>query len=387
MAKYFLPDYSNSYVNVISSVAKKYNVDTGHQTIKELDKVLSHKTKNVVVILLDGLGLDVLEHNLPKDSFLRRHLLKEISAVFPTTTTAGTMCYKTGLTPIEHGWLSLFLYFKEVGESVNLYLNTGAYSRKPELLNNIAEKVLGFENIYEKIEEKTKQKVKAYGVSIPEARDLFGNITQITYDSFSEMCSMLKTLCSLDGQKVIYAYHNNPDNTMHHYGPHSKEVSSLLLDIDAELEELYNNCPNTTFILSADHGQSYVEKVFDLSTYPDLDNTLLMPPTGGPRAFNIFVKRGRDAEFKRLIKKYLGDEFVLFSKKEVLEMGLFGDGVPHPKVDDFMGDYWLVSVGKSNLCYTTLYKQDISQPVGAHGGLTKEELIVPLIVFQNRKKE
>ena len=387
MPKYYLPDYSNSYVNMISSIAKRFKVDTGHQSIPELDKILSHKTKNTVVILLDACSIDTLENNLPKDSFLRKHVLKNISAVFPTTTTAGTMCYKTGLTPIEHGWLSLFLYFKEVGESVNLYLNTNAYSKKQEFIEHIAQKVLGFENIYEKIEEKTKHKVKAYGVSIPEARDLFGNISQITYDEFPEMCSLIKTLCSLDGEKVIYAYHNNPDSTMHKFGPHSEEVSNLLLEIDAELENLYNTCPNTTFVLSADHGQSYVEKVFDIAEYPDLNNTLLMPPTGGPRAFNLFVKRGRDAEFKKLVKKYFGDEFVLFSKKEVLEMGLFGNGTPHPKIDDFMGDFWLVSIGKSNLCYSTLYKNETPQPIGAHGGLTKEELVLPLVVFQNKKKQ
>ncbi len=384
MEKLILPDYENSYVNMMASVAKRFNVSTGHSSILELDKVLKKKTKNTVVILLDGLGIDILENNLPKDSFLRKHLLKQISAVFPTTTTAGTMSYKTGLTPIEHGWLSLFLYFKEVGESVNLYLNNGAYSRKQEHLDNIALNVLGFENLFEKIEEKTKNKIKAYGVSIPEARDKFGNITQITYDSFSEMCSLLKTLCSLDEEKVIYAYHNNPDNTMHKFGPHSEEASNLLVEIDAELENLYNSCPNTTFVVSADHGQSYVEKVFDLSQYPDLDDTLLMPPTGGPRAFNLFVKKGRESEFKKLVKKYFGDEFVLLTKKQVLEMNLFGTGTPHPKIDDFLGDFWLISVKKSNLCYTTMYKEPISQPIGAHGGLTKEELFVPLIVFQNK---
>ena len=384
MEKLLLPDYENSYVNMMASVAKRFNVKTGHSSILELDKILKNKTKNTVVILLDGLGIDILENNLPKDSFLRKHFLKQMTAVFPTTTTAGTMSYKTGLNPIEHGWLSLFLYFKEVGESVNLYLNTGAYSKKQEHLDNIALNILGFENVFEKIQEKTKNKIKAYGVSIPEARDKFGNITQITYDSFSEMCSLLKTLCSLDEEKVIYAYHNNPDNTMHKFGPHSEEACKLLLEIDAELENLFESCPNTTFVLSADHGQSYVEKVFDLSLYPDLDNTLLMPPTGGPRAFNLFVKKGREKEFKKLVKKYFGDEFVLLTKKQVLELNLFGTGTPHPKIDDFLGDFWLISVKKSNLCYTTMYKEPISQPIGAHGGLTKEELFVPLIVFQNK---
>ena len=126
MAKYYLPDYNNCYVNVIASVAKAFKVDTGHPSLEILDKVLARKTKNVVVVLLDGMSKAVVERNLPEDSFLRKHILTEITAVFPTTTTAGTMSYKTGLTPIEHGWMSLFLYLKDVGCSVNLYLNTDA---------------------------------------------------------------------------------------------------------------------------------------------------------------------------------------------------------------------------------------------------------------------
>ncbi len=387
MAKLYLPDYKNCYVNMIASVAKAFHVETGHNTLDAVDKILKRKTKNIVVMLLDGMSKAVLERNLPEDCFLRKNVLTDITAVFPTTTTAGTMSYKTGLTPIEHGWMSLFLYLKDVGCSVNLYLNTDAYSKKPLTKPHIADDVLGFSNIFEHIQEKSKGKVKAYGVSIQEARDLFGNITQITYDTFHEMCENVKTLCSLDGQKVIYAYHNHPDNTMHKFGPYSEETSKLLIEFDAEIENLAKNCPNTTFLICADHGQSYVDKVFDLTDFPDLDDTLLMPPTGGPRAFCVFVKKGRDKEFKKLVKKYLGDEFVLFSRKQVLDMKLFGTGTPHPKVDGFLGDYWIVSTGKSNLAYTTLYHLPTSQPLGAHGGLTKEEMMLSLIAYKNTKKD
>lgn len=386
MAKYYLPDYKNCSVNFLSSIAKKFKVDTGHPTLPVIDKILKTPTKNIVVILLDGMSEDIINHNLPENSFLRRNQVAQITSVFPTTTTAGTMSFKTGLTPIQHGWLSLFLYFKEVGEAVNLYLNTNAYSKKTISKSHIAETLLDFSNLFELIEEKTNGQVKAYGVSIPEARDLFGKISQITYESFSEMCELLKTLCSIEGKKVIYAYHNHPDDTMHKFGPHSEEASKVLLEIDAELENLALSCKDTTFLISADHGQTYIDKVYDLSTYPELNSTFLMPPTGGPRAFNVFIKRRCDATFKKFMKKHFSDEFVVFSRKQVLDMELFGTGTPHPKVDDFLGDYWIVSTGHANLAYSTLYRLPIKQPLGAHGGLTKEEIFLPLITYKNSKK-
>lgn len=384
MANFFLPNYNQCSVNFLASVAKSFGINTGHKTNELIDEILKNKTKNIVIVLLDGLGEDILKHNLSEDSFLRRNLKEIITSVFPTTTTAGTMSFKTALTPLEHGWISQFLYFKEIGEAINLYLNTNAYSKKQVAKPHVAETVLDFSNIFEKIEEKTNGNAKAYGISIMEARDLFGKIPQLTYDTFSEMCQLIKTLCSTDDQKIIYAYHNHPDDTMHKFGTHSNETKNVLLEIDAELENLANNCPDTTFIISADHGQTYIDKVYDLATYPDISSTFLTPPTGGPRAFNVLIKRGHDATFKRLMKKYFKDEFIVLSKKEVLEMHLFGTGTPHPKIDDFMGDYWIISTSHANLAYSTLYHFPTKQPLGSHGGLTKEEILLPLIAFQKK---
>lgn len=373
------PDYENCCVNILSSVAKKFGVKTGHSTNKLLDKQLRKNYKNIVIILMDGMGKHILERNLPSSSFLRSNFIQEISSVFPSTTTAGTMSFKTGLTPLEHGWLSLFLYFKEVGEAVNLYLNTNAYSRKPVVQQHVAQTILPYNNILSQIEEKQKGKVRAYSICTMESRDMYG-ISQITYDSFGEMCELIKTLCSTEEQKVIYAYHPNPDNMMHKFGPYSKQVVEELLNIDAELSCLYDNCEDTLFIISADHGQTEVNEVVDIADYPDILRTMLMPPTGGPRAANFFIKSEKHKEFEKLIKKHFGNKFLLFSKKQVLENKMFGVGKPHNKIDDFLGDYWLVSIDNANIVCSTLYHLPTKQPYGGHGGLTWEEMCLPLIL-------
>lgn len=383
--KPFFPDYKNCAVNIISSVAQNFGVETGHTPNKFVSNALSNNPKNIVIIVLDGLGKSILDANLSENSFLKKHFVSELSSVFPSTTTAATMSFKTGLTPIEHGWLSLFLYFKEVGEAVNLYLNTNAFSRKPVVKEHVAQTVLPYTNILEIIAEKTLGKVRTYAICPPEARDMY-NVSQLTYDTFHEMCTLVDGLCSTEEQKVIYAYHNHPDDTMHKFGPYSDEAKSVLLEIDAELEVLAKNCPDTLFIISADHGQHETKELVDLADYPDIMQTLLMPPTGGPRAFNLYIKNGRQNEFKSLIKKHFKDKFILLSKKEVLNMKLFGDGKPHPKIDDLVGDFWLISVDESNLFCSTLYRLSTKQTVGSHGGLTKEEMITPLILCNTKEK-
>ena len=99
------PDYNNSIVNLACSVIKHYGAENHHETLAIFDNYLEKNYKNVVVMLLDGLGVDALENHLDKGSFLRRHFVSEISTVFPPTTTAATTSVESGLTPKEHGWL------------------------------------------------------------------------------------------------------------------------------------------------------------------------------------------------------------------------------------------------------------------------------------------
>ena len=64
-----LPDYNNCCVNLMSSIAKHFNIDTKHNTLSIVDKELTKIYKNVVVLLLDGLGQNILMNSFPKDSF------------------------------------------------------------------------------------------------------------------------------------------------------------------------------------------------------------------------------------------------------------------------------------------------------------------------------
>ena len=80
-----------------------------------------------------------------------------------------------------------------------------------------------------------------------------------------------------------------------------------------------------------------------------------------------------------------GEDFLLYSKKELLESNLLGYGVQHKKVDDFIGDYIAIGVKGTRILLDTYLsrerkKQD--EKKATHCGLTKEEMEVPLILFE-----
>jgi Alkaline phosphatase len=81
MIKY--PDYENSILSVTSSILKHYGAVPKHSTLPLLDELLKTEPRNVILMLFDGMGTASIEEILPKDSFVRNHLVSSISSVFP----------------------------------------------------------------------------------------------------------------------------------------------------------------------------------------------------------------------------------------------------------------------------------------------------------------
>jgi predicted AlkP superfamily pyrophosphatase or phosphodiesterase len=108
------PDYENSIVNIPNSVLAYFGTEPNDKTMPELDKLLAKGYSNVVVMLFDALGTEVLNRHLPSDSFLRKHVLKSVSSVYPTTTVSATTAIESGLMPNRHAWFGWTMYFPQV---------------------------------------------------------------------------------------------------------------------------------------------------------------------------------------------------------------------------------------------------------------------------------
>ncbi|MBU3174905.1 hypothetical protein KPL47_00825 [Clostridium estertheticum] len=83
--------------------------------------------------------------------------------------------------------------------------------------------------------------------------------------------------------------------------------------------------------------------------------------------------------FKTEFYKAFGKDFLLFSKAEVLEANLFGEGQAHKKFEEFIGDFLAVAIGDQGIAYSPKSKQFLSN----HAGMTKQEMMVPFIVVES----
>ena len=159
------PDYTRCPVNIISSILKYYRAHYEYPTLPKLDAYLDKFYKNVVLIVLDGMGTDMLKRNLPDTSFLRKNHLENLTSVFPSTTTAAMTSYYTGVSPNEHAWLGWSLFFREFCRTIDVYTNLDSYTKMPVVKTSAAEFVMPYETIYHSIEKSIIGEVQPFTIS------------------------------------------------------------------------------------------------------------------------------------------------------------------------------------------------------------------------------
>ena len=117
-------NYNECLTNLACSIRKYFELDYKHNTLKYIDDLLEEKKpKNVVCILLDGMGSNVIDRILNKDDFFIKNRKYVLNTVFPATTTAATTSMRTGLNPCEHGWLGWNTYIKPIDKLITLFGN------------------------------------------------------------------------------------------------------------------------------------------------------------------------------------------------------------------------------------------------------------------------
>ncbi len=381
-SKIAFPDYNNCIMGIPNSIVRYYGGKANHRGLDLLDTAFDHEYKNVLFMIYDGMGTKMLADNLPKESFLRQNIKSEISSVFPSTTVAACTSYYSGQSPLEHGWLGWALYFNEFDKQIEIFTGYEYFTREPSGQTDIGNSIMPFKSIYSKIDKATSKKVKTYSLYPSYIARPADPETVLGYDSFDAMLSLTADLCEADGKKFILAYYPQPDSTSHKTGCASKEVKTILEEMNAKTAAFCDGLEDTLVIISADHGHIDIKKDVFLNEIPELDNCLLRPPSIEPRAASIFVKPGMEDTFAKLFDKHLGEDFLLFSKQRVLDMGLFGPGKGHIRYNGFIGDFVAAATGNTLLRYQL---PDCPEPVkflSHHAGLTAAEMYVPLILIK-----
>lgn len=364
--KILFPNYENGLVNVMSSVSKHFQVPSGHNSLDNLDKTLGkNKDNNVVLVVFDGLGYNILKKNKKYCPFLNEHLKQSVSSCFPTTTMAARTTILSGLNPIEHGWLGWDMYFKKYDNVITLARNYVKGTKEKITDYNIAKTLLKYEPITDKVSS-----IKGCKGSV------------VTYykgkgPSFKANIKKIKKITRNNMKNYVYFYCNEPDHTFHKYGTDAKQSLKMLKKLDRWFKKLCKSLKNSTVIAVADHGHLNVDYI-TLSDYPDVINMLKGNFSGDSRVAIFRVKDEYKKTFPLEIKKVLKDDFIIMKKSEVIQKKLYGTGLKNEYFNDALGDYFAIGVGNKAI----RYDDKVHMHKSAHSGITEDEMLVPLIIYE-----
>lgn len=361
------PDYENCTANFACSILKEFQVEEiPNPTLEAADRLLEKSHENIVVILLDGMGINVLKHNLDPHGFFNRHLAASYQSVFPSTTVAATTSMDSGLFPCQHGWLGWDCYFKELDKNVSVFLNTESATAIPAADYHVVSHFLPYKSVIDRIREAGGQAYRVTPFVWPRPQ------------SFEAICQLVEDVCRQKGKKYVYAYWNEPDGTMHKTGCYSDEARRTVRKLEEQVEKLCSRLTDAQIFITADHGHVDSNGAV-ISDYPKIMECLVRMPSIEPRALNLFVKKGWERQLEHEWKKAFGDRFLLLTKEEVRKKQLFGTGKERAYVDGMLGEYLAVAVSDLTI-YNT--REEKERFIGVHAGLLADEMRVPLIAAE-----
>ncbi len=371
---YTKPNFTKSILNISASLAKYLQVQTDKPSLANLDQVLSSSSaKNVVFICFDGMGIHPLQVNLSNNSFLRSHVIDELTSTFPSTTTCATTTLATCTYPLEHGWLGWTLHFDEIDANVDVYVGKEHQTGKD--VNCVYP--LEFNGAYYfdrcRIDDVTLHTVFPHYVLPSKLAQ--NHVTS----NLQEFCLAINQACAQSGKQFVYAYFPEPDYTMHEHGVTSQQAKTVIESINKAVVDLANCCPNTLFVITADHGQIDVAGQVDFYLDAELMAMLKCPPYLDARTPCFRVKQNCLQDFERLFTERYGSDFELHKTEELISQGYFGS---KGNKAHLLGDF--IAIGTfTHKIFNGYPPCDDDIVFKGHHTSTTEEMLVPLIVIQN----
>ena len=367
-----LPNYENGILSVVSSVLNHYGIQSNHKTDELTDSYLTKQYKNVILFICDGMGTNILENTLSTAGFLRQHCQKSITTVFPSATVPATTSIYSGLPPISHAWLGWCGYIAEKDKIVDLFTGNDSYTGETTGIKSFADV-----NPYTHITTLIKKQCKDVNTSVVMPHKIAHNGIKTLHKLTTEVLNKTHQ----EGRQFVVAYWPEPDHTEHCFGPDSAEAITQVRVINRRIKRLAQQAKDTLIIVTADHGQTRINQNIDVKDCGEMESCFYRPMGLEARCCSVYVKSDKKDLFEREFQHYLAGDFLLISREEALKSNLFGVGEKHKRIDDMLGDYLIVAISDKVLFQE--YEDGVLYPrfLGTHGGLTQEEMLVPLILI------
>ena len=379
------PDYqSGCLVNLIASITAACGARPLHDPLALLPPERMAWATNIVFLLVDGLGYNYL-CDVGRNGALADHLAGRITSVFPSTTATAITSSFTGLMPQEHAMTGWFCWFPE-GDVVAAPLPFRRRGDDCPLTHLAIEprRIFSLAPLLDRLQVRTVIVSQDRIIDSDYSRHFGGRAQRRSYENLVGLVNAVEAAVrSGSERKYIYAYYPELDTVAHRHGIASTQAASRLAAIEAAFAELLKRLAgtNSIVIVSADHGfiDTPASEALELEDYPGLVELLRLPLTGEPRVAYCHVKPGCAQRFFDRARAALGDRADVRISAELIAEGWFGPGPAHPLLADRIGDVTLLMRGHCTI-KDHLPGEKRHLLIGNHGGITADEMFIPLVV-------
>ena len=373
------PDYAGgSLVNLVASLVAARGGAPRHEPLRNLS--LDRDATNLVLLIIDGLGDNLLMRRGAGGELARRRK-RALTSVFPSTTASAITTSYTGRTPLEHGLTGWFSYFGEAGcvsaplpfRSRGDYLPLASRGVTAESIFTVPSLFEGMRtrNIvvtYREIVDSQYNSVHCRGAERMAYEDVDGLVASIE-----------QAVKSGKERKFVYAYWPHYDATSHPHGCESPQALRALEIIDGAFGELVRRLEGTDSVIvaTADHGFVDVSPEESLELPPSFLSQLRFPLCGERRV--VYCHVHSPGRFMEEAQAWLGERGDVVPSERLVTDGWLGPGEPHPRIAERIGDVTLMMKDR----YTVkdwLPGEPRWLHIGNHGGTHEDEMLIPLIL-------
>jgi hypothetical protein len=325
----------------------------------------------VCVLIIDGLGWELLEAHLELAPFLGSLARRQLTAGFPATTVTSLACLATGLSPAGHGLLGYQVLVPGTGRLLN-HLRWTADQVDPQVWQPRR-------TAYERaaaaglsVAYVASGQYARTGLSLATTR----GARYAPADGLGQLVAQAETALREGDRAYVTVYHPDLDSTGHRFGAGTPAWRHQLRFVDALAERIAEVLPpDAVLYVTADHGMTNPAHRVDAEETEALrDGVALLG--GDPRARHVYAVPGAAADVLAAWRGEIGDRAWVVPREEAVAAGWFGDVPPEmlPRIGD------VLAVPFADLAIVAPRAEPLeSRLIGMHGSLVAAEQLVPLL--------
>ena len=221
---------------------------------------------------------------------------------------------------------------------------------------------------------------------------VFNGATSRGFKSLPEtVINLSLALNGAKGKNYFFLYYDRIDSVSHDYGPDSIQVEAEVEMFLHVMEKQFISRPFakglTLFLLTADHGQSEIDPATTIylnRAFPGIEKYIktnqkgdLLVPGGSCRDLFLYIKDEMLDEAQQLLAKGLKGKADVIKTDDLIAQGYFGPEIS----SSFRGRVGNLVVLAYRYESVWWYEKDKFEQkyYGHHGGLTPQEMEIPLL--------